>query len=467
MNIIQDGSALMNNYQSRRQFTKTLLGTVACCSLTPMASTSNKKPNIVYIMADDLGYGDVGCYGCRDIQTPNIDRLAGQGVRFTQYYANSAECTPTRTALMTGRYQQRVGGLECAIGNGHVGRYDDAIRLRARNELGLPTSQTTIAKLMKQAGYRTGICGKWHLGYDPKFSPLNHGFDYFFGPLSGGIDYFHHTEPNGMHTLYRNREEVFEEGYITDLITKEARGFIHREKENPFFLYVPFSAPHSPYQGPGDKENKRKTDENWNQGSRETFAQMVERMDWGIGQILAELDKHHLTKNTLVIFVSDNGGAKYANNGPFNRGKGTLYEGGIRVPGIVRWPGTIEPGTVANHVCLTMDLTASLARVIGQTPPQEKPFDGIDILKQIQAGQKPNPRLVFWRKRRGDRTWRAAREGDLKYLSRQDGDTLQEYLFDLAADPAEENNLLKKRKLDVKRLKNKLHAWEREVQPRR
>ena len=170
------------------------------------------RPNIVLIMADDLGYGDLGCYGCEDIRTPNIDRIAADGVRFTTFYANAPECTPTRTALLTGRYQQRVGGLECALGIGNVGRYDDAVRLRESHDLGLPASETSIARRLKAVGYATGICGKWHLGYEPKFFPANHGFDYWFGPVGGAVDYFHHCEYTGENALYRNGRKIEREG---------------------------------------------------------------------------------------------------------------------------------------------------------------------------------------------------------------------------------------------------------------
>ena len=204
------------------------------------------KPNIVLIMADDLGYGDVACYGCTDIRTPAIDSLAARGVRFTTFYANAPECTPTRTALLTGRYQHRVGGLECALGISNVGRYDDAIRLRETNDLGLPSRETSIARMLKNAGYKTAISGKWHLGYEPKFFPLEHGFDHWFGPVGGAVDYFHHCEYTGQPALYLNDQPVNREGYLTDLITDDAVRFIERSRPNPFFLYVAYTAPHWP-----------------------------------------------------------------------------------------------------------------------------------------------------------------------------------------------------------------------------
>ena len=429
---------------------------------TGAAEEKESRPNIVFIMADDQGYGDASCYGAFDLRTPSIDGLADRGVRFTQYYANAPECTPTRTALLTGRYQQRVGGLECAIGVGNVGRYDDAIRLAENHDLGLPASETTISKLLKQAGYSTAVIGKWHLGYEAKFNPLNHGFGYFFGPLGGAVDYFHHTEPDGTPQLYLNREPVKREGYLTDLITDEARQFIQRQKkETPFFLYVPYTAPHAPYQGPGDSHEKPLTDKTWNGGSRETYVKMVERMDRGIGAIVKEIDDGGFYDNTLVIFCSDNGGAKYADNSLLARGKGTAFEGGIRVPCVVRWPGRISQGTTTDRVAITMDLTASMARAAGVKPARA--FDGIDILADIETDNAPIKRTLFWRKRRGDRTWRAVRDGDMKYISDERGEKTTEYLFDLADDPEEKNNLAESRTGVVSNMRALIRAWEREV----
>lgn len=459
----------MPNQSSRRQFLQTCSKAGAYAALSgffaPNESKADSPPNIVFIMADDLGYGDLGCYGCQDIHTPAVDRLAAQGVRFTSYYANAPECTPTRTALLTGRYQHRVGGLECAIGNGNVGRYGDAIRLRECDELGLPVSELTIGRMLKVKGYRNGICGKWHLGYDPKFSPLKHGFDYFFGPLGGGIDYFYHKEPSGLDTLRLNDNPVEREGYITELITDEAVRFIQREKDKPFFLYVPYTAPHSPYQGPGDPHETRRTDDDWDTGSRETYAKMVERMDRGVEQILNELDQHGLSQNTVVFFVSDNGGAKFANNQPFRGNKGQTFEGGIRVPAIVRWPGIIQPGSETDQPSITLDMTASIANIAGVTPPKERPFDGIDVVKLVSSSHLPSKRTLFWRKPRGSQTWRTVRDGDMKYVSLDNGGKLTEYLFDMKNDPSEKNNLLSERKDDLTRLKKLLMQWEEEVKP--
>ena len=424
-----------------------------------------QPPNIVLIMADDLGYGDLGCYGCTDIRTPAIDSLAAQGVRFTQFYANAPECTPTRTALLTGRYQHRVGGLECALGIGNVGRYDDAVRLRQTGDLGLPADQISIARMLKDAGYATAICGKWHLGYERKFFPDRHGFDYWFGPIGGAVDYFHHCEYTGQPALYLNDRPVRREGYLTDLITNEAVKFIRRQRKSRFFLYVAYTAPHAPYQGPEDKKPEPVPEADYEKGSRATYAAMVERMDEGIGEILRMLEEAKIADNTLVIFMSDNGATKTGRNLPFSGYKGNLFEGGIRVPCIAKWPGVLPQRTVSNQPCITMDFSRSIVTAAGAKPPEDRPFDGIDILELAAGNQPIRKRTLFWRARRGDWTRNAVRDGSLKYILLQNDSEAKEYLFDLDSDPAEEDNLFAKKVEDVRRLKLLLQDWEEQVHP--
>jgi N-acetylgalactosamine-6-sulfatase len=459
----------MAEKRTRRRFLSEMAGLAALTTgATPGSAgqTAARRPNIVFILADDLGYGDIGCYGSPDVRTPNIDGLAKQGVRFTSFYSNGPECTPTRTGLMTGRYQHRVGGLECAVGLANVGRYDDAIRLAAAHELGLPVEETSIARMLKDAGYATALCGKWHLGYEPKFLPRRHGFDYFFGSLGGAVDYFHHTESDGQLMLYQNEAPVRREGYMTDLITEEAVRFIARQSEKPFFLYVAYTAPHAPYQGPNDRKDKPLGPDEWDaKGSHETYAAMIERMDQGIGAILKALDQKGLSQNTMAVFTSDNGGTALGNNAPFRGGKGGLFEGGIRVPCAVRWPGVLPAGKTTDQAAITMDLSASMVRIAGATPA--RPFDGTDVLREIEAGRLPQPRTLFWRQRRGEVAWRAVRDGSLKYVSRSDSKATTENLFDLARDPSEKDDLLASRPDDLKRLKGLLAEWEREVRPKR
>ena len=442
-----------------------LAGTLGIGACQTTGVTRSPRPNIVLILADDLGYGDIACYGCEDTRTPNIDRIATEGVRFTSFYSNGPECSPTRTALLTGRYQHRVGGLECAIGTGNVGRYDDAIRLRASHDLGLPASETSIAKMLKSAGYATGLCGKWHLGYESKFFPSHHGFDYWFGPVGGATDYFHHCESTGQPAVYRNGAPVDREGYLTDLITEESIGFIRGNSRHPFFLYVAYTAPHTPYLGPNDRRPDPVREEDYNKGSRRTYVAMVERMDEGVGAILNALRNNGLAQNTLVIFMSDNGATNVGRNAPFSGNKGNVFEGGIRVPCTVRWPGMLPPGVVSFQPCMTMDFSSSITRAAGAQAP--RPFDGIDILKLLETGQTVQPRTLFWRARRGPWTRKAVRDADLKYIALHNGDKVQEYLFDLDADPGEKNNLLASKPETAERLRRLLQEWEDKVRPGR
>jgi arylsulfatase A len=254
-----------------------------------------ERPNLIFILADDLGYGDIGCYGCPDIQTPHLDRLAADGVRFTDFYANGAVCSPTRAAFLTGRYQQRIG-LDNALYYQEMGR-------------GLPAEGETVADGLRGAGYVTALIGKWHLGYDEGRRPLEQGFDYFFGLLGGNHHYFAHMDRIGVDDLWLGNEAIEREGYTTDLITEEAEVFIEKHRERPFFLYLSHAAPHFPWQGPGDAgKDIRPKDQSWQTGDRATYVAMVERMDEGIGRVLEAIDASGLRERTLVVFTSDNGG---------------------------------------------------------------------------------------------------------------------------------------------------------------
>ncbi|MHB8897424.1 MAG: sulfatase family protein [Thermoguttaceae bacterium] len=437
---------------------------------TARAADTATRPDVVLIMADNLGHGDLSCYGCPDIRTPNIDRLAAQGVRFTNFYSNGPECTPTRTALLTGRYQQRVLGLECALGTGNVGRYDDAIALANKHQLGLPPDQSVLAPLLKQAGYHTVALGKWHLGYETHLLPPHHGFDYFLASLGGTIDYFYHNEPNGQPALYENLNRVTRDGYFTDLITDGAVDFLRKQPPGkPLFLYLPYTAPSAPFQHPDRKPDQPKVSHawdssDWQAGDRDTLRAIVERLDQGVGKVLTTLDETGRAANALVIFCSDNGAYPIAaSNAPFRGYASELFDGGIHVACMARWPGRLPAGVVDDRPVLTFDLTASILAAAGCVPPPDRPLDGIDVLGQIAAGGPPTPRPLFWRARRADRTWRAIRHGNLKYVSCQDGNRLEEYLFDLAEDPGESVNRLKALPAEALRLKRQLAAWEQLV----
>jgi len=439
---------------------KHLLAIVSAVLLA--SSLPAAQPNIVFILADDMGYGDLGCYGHPTAKTPVIDRLAREGVRFTQHYANGPECSPTRTAFLTGRYQQRADGLECAIGTGNVGRYDDAIRLAKARQLGLPAEQAVLPSALKKPGYSTGVFGKWHLGYEPQFNPLEHGWDDFFGYMGGNVHYFNHRELSDLHVLYRGRLPVYEEGYMTHLITDSSLDFIERNKDRPFFLFVSHETPHFPFQGPGDAK-KLVDKSNWTEPDAKTYVAMLEDLDREVGRVLAALKKHQLEKNTLVVFVSDNGGfARAANMGPLSGAKSTTLEGGIRVPLIMRWPGRIKPGTTSDQVSATFDLTRSILNLAGAKVPAEQ-LDGFDLVNHITAGRKDFSRTLFWRGKRGERTWSAVRSGDLKYVRKVEGET-SEWLFDLGSDIAEKNDLGESRPGDLRRLKKLLADWEKDVE---
>ena len=424
---------------------------------------AGKLPNVVFIFADDLGYGDLGCYGHPVAKTPRIDRLAGEGVRFTQHYANGPECSPTRTALLTGRYQQRAGGLECAIGTGNVGRYDEAIRLAEKHQLGLPANQAVLPSSLKEAGYTCGVFGKWHLGYEPQFNPINHGWDEFFGYMGGNVHYFNHRELSDLHVLFKDRLPVYRKGYMTHLITDSSIDFIERNKEKPFLLYVSHECPHFPFQGPGD-EGKVVDETNWTQPDARAYVAMLEDLDSEVGRLLKALEENNLAKDTLVIFVSDNGGfAKAANMGPLRGAKSSTLEGGIRVPLIIRWPGRIDSGKTNDQVCATFDLTRSILNLAGAKVPAKR-LDGIDIIDHL-VKQKPSfKRTLYWRGKRGIRTWWAVRDGDYKYVRKTEGET-EEWLYNLSKDIGETKDLSQSQPKQLARLRTLLGNWEKEVQP--
>lgn len=414
---------------------------------------ATRAPNIILLLADDLGSADLSCYGARDIRTPNIDAIARQGVRFTRAYCNAPECTPTRAALLTGRYQQRAGGLECAIGVGNVGRYDEAEWLASKEDLGLSPDEFTVPRILKWAKYDTACFGKWHLGYGDRFLPTKHGFDEYFGILGGNADYFKHTEANGANVLYQGNRPTQRDGYITDLIGDGAVNWLrNRSRLRPFFLYVPFTAPHSPYQGPNDRE-QRKPD-------RKTYAQMVEAMDAQVGAILKQLDSMKtIASNTWVIFLSDNGGTEVGSNQPLRGGKSTLWEGGIRTPCVMRWPGRFRPGSETRQVTLTMDIAASILGAVNVKLPPERRLDGLNLLPIWQGKRTLASRTVFWRYRREKNTRKAVLDGDWKYV----WDNGKEELHNLAEDMLEQSNRLAEKQPMVAEMRKLLARWEQDV----
>jgi arylsulfatase A-like enzyme len=328
------------------------------------------RPNFVFILADDLGYADLGCYGGRTKCSPSLDRLAREGLRFTQGYANSSVCSPTRFALMTGRWQHRLRGGA-----------DEPIRSSARGDatLGLPPAHPTLPSLLRDAGYATALVGKWHLGFPPHFGPLKSGYEEFFGMLSGGMDYHTHRDTAGIHDLYDNETEVHRKGYLTDLITERAVRFVKRERSAPFLLSVHYNAPHWPWVTRSDAAESRRIEKifHFDGGSLATYLTMIRQMDEGIGRILAALKKTRLERNTLVVFTSDNGGERFSDTWPLVGKKMDLLEGGIRVPYIVRWPAKVKAGGVTKQTAITMDWVATFLDAAGVAPHKDYPLDGM------------------------------------------------------------------------------------------
>lgn len=419
------------------------------------------RPNLVMILADDLGWGDLGLNGAPDIGTPRIDAIARAGVRFTQSYSSAPECSPTRCALLTGRYPQRVGGLECAIGVGDTGRYDEAAWLQSRGELGLPPEQATLAPLLARSGYDTALFGKWHLGYREKFLPTRQGFREYFGILGGAADYYTHEEPNegrGQKPLLQGESRVERKGNLTDLFAEAATEWLRRPRQNPFFLYLPFTAPHDPLQNPAEYDAAAGTAPQ-RPKDRKSYAAMVAHLDRRVGDVLDQLERMGAAGNTLIVFHSDNGGTAAAGrNTPWRGAKSSVFEGGIRSPLFMSWPGRIKAGSVSGQPAMTMDITATLLGAAGADTSGAR-LDGMDLLPYATGVKPIQTRSMYWRYKRGDNRRKAIRDGRWKYIS----DSGAEYLFDLEADPAERGNLIGDNPALLAQLKAKLTSWEAET----
>jgi arylsulfatase A-like enzyme len=398
------------------------------------------RPNIIFIVADDLGYADLGCYGGRGFDgagcesvSPVLDRLAAQGMKFTQGYSNSPVCSPTRFALMTARYQYRLRGAA-----------EEPINSKSKGSttLGLPPAHPTLPSLLKASGYRTALIGKWHLGYPPAFGPLQSGYEEFFGPMSGGVDYFTHCSNNGTHDLYLGDKEKHQDGYLTDLISQRSADYVQRmavgaKQGTPFFLSMHYTAPHWPWETRDDAALAQEVKSNLfhlHGGNIHTYRRMIHHMDEGIGSVVAALRNAGQLDNTLIVFTSDNGGERFSDSWPLVGGKMDLTEGGIRVPYIAHWPGVIAQGSVSEQQCLTMDWSATMLDAAATQAHADYPLDGISLLPVLQ-GHTPFARPMYWRM--NHRGQRALRDGQWKYLQ-VDG---HEYLFDLNQDERERANL--------------------------
>jgi arylsulfatase A-like enzyme len=411
-------------------------------------------PNIVFIMADDLGYADVSCYGRPDFKTPNIDRIAARGVRFLQGYANSAVCSATRTALITGRYQYRL----------RVGLDEP---LAANSGVGLPPEHATLPSLLKRAGYSTTLIGKWHLGWLPTFGPLQSGYDHFYGFRGGGLDYYRHTPGGPNEDLWDDDVLVHQMGYLTELFGNRAVDVVngYAKSRQPFFLSLHFNAPHWPWEAPGDEAESERLRVSgrglgsYDAGSQKTYQKMIESLDAQIGRVLKALEDNRLANDTIVIFTSDNGGERFAATWPFTGRKTELLEGGLRIPSIISWPARIPQGKTSDQVSISMDWMPTLLAAAGVSPDPALPPDGMNLLPHLVGTTAPVSRTLYWRYKANAQ--RAIRDGDFKFLKILDNT----FLFNVVEDPMERANLKERRKDIYDQLVAKWLDWNATMLP--
>ena len=449
------------------------------------AERPNIRPNIIFIVADDLGYADLGCYGGRDAAfgkvSPVLDELAANGMKFINGYANSPVCSPTRFALMTARYQYHLRGAA-----------EEPINSKSRGSLtlGLPPEHPTLPSLLKDAGYRTALIGKWHLGYPPAFGPIKSGYEEFIGPMSGGVDYFTHCNWAGEHDFYIDEAEKHVEGYLTDLISNRSVDYVNRmaatqkqgqrqgqehgAEHQPFFLSMHYTAPHWPWETRDDKALAVEVKNNLfhlHGGNIETYQRMIHHMDEGIGQVVETLKAHDMLDNTLIVFTSDNGGERFSDNWPLVGGKMDLTEGGIRVPYIAHWPAGIKVTekttdnvvhnaacAISTQHCLTMDWSATMLSLGGAKAHSDYPLDGVDLSGVLRDGETFG-RTLFWRM--NHREQQAYRLNEYKYL-RVDQ---YEYLFNIESDPRERANLAHIMPDKLAEMRAQWQAWNATMPP--
>ena len=399
-----------------------------------------KRPNIVVILADDLGYGDTSVYGGW-VETPHLQRMANEGMKFTDFHANSSVCSPTRAAFLTGRYQQRMGIVDV------IARHLDTPPL----DLG----ETTIAQVMKSAGYQTALFGKWHLGMPKAHNPVHFGFDEFRGYLDGYVDY--HTHAREWH---HNLEIEPQQGYSTHLITANAVDFIQRRRDQPFFLYVAHEAVHLPFQTPDDTPENRKPipkDQRWNRDRiRPKYKVMLEEMDKGIGELFQAIHEAGIANNTLVIFFSDNGAIGAGSNQPFRGGKFSHYEGGHRVPALAWWPGKIAAGSTCDDLIVAMDLLPTLAEIVG-VQPKGRGLDGISVTDALFTRTALQKRQVFFGYE--PKLGTAMRDGDWKMIIKEE----RIQLFNLAKDINEQTNLVDQYPDRAEAMRKAIEQWKQDT----
>lgn len=422
-----------------------ILGLLLLCAV---AAAAQDRPNIVVIVSDDQGYGDISCYPHpEEISTPGMDRIAAEGARLTSGYASCPVCAPTRAGLLTGRYQQRFGFYTAAD-----------------SRAGLPATETTLADLLRESGYSTGVFGKWHLGYEPEFRPLRRGFETFYGFLGhGGHDYFELSDTTDwVRSIYRDEDPISDSGYLTRNITRSAVEFIEENQDGPFFAYVPYNAVHNPLQAPDDYVKRFSSAD----PKRNIYLAMLTILDEGVGEILDTLDRLGLAENTLVIFLSDNGGARgtTARNGELRDYKHSVYEGGIRVPFLLRWPGRIPAGTVSDEPVISIDVFATALSAAGVKAGGQESIDSKDIVPALTgAVDGPLHEALFWNwiDKDSDRGW-ATRKGRWKLLADKGGVEL----YDLETDLSETRNLAASRPDVVEDLQTSYRQWREGLKPR-
>ncbi|GAA4977341.1 sulfatase family protein [Streptomyces hyderabadensis] len=412
-------------------------------------SRPGKRPNFLFILGDDLGWADLSCYGAPHIKTPHLDRLAAQGVRFTQAYSGSATCSPTRFSLYTGRYPGRTeGGLAEPIGN------------RAQ---GLDPGHPTLASLLKRAGYATALIGKWHCGWLPDHSPTKSGWDEFFGNFGGALEYFSKLGQLGEYDLYEGDATYKDLRYYTTVLTERAVEYVGRDHDRPWLLNLNFTTPHWPWLTENDEDTGAAIADEVRSGnvlgallhndggSVEKYREMVENLDASVGKVLAALRRSGQEENTVVVFASDNGGERFSYQWPLSGGKSELLEGGIRVPTVLRWPARVDGRQVSHEPVYSPDWTATLLELGGARPDPAYPLDGHSLAGYLLRGRELPERDLFWRVRGN----RALRRGDWKYYQDAQG---RDHLYDLSADAREQADLAADRPELLAELKA---AWER------
>lgn len=436
------------------------LAGIVCVALTMLGSTTHadaeRPPNIVIIMADDMGYNATSVYDGW-IKTPQLERLAAQGMKFTDFHSSGAVCSPTRAGLMTGRYQERAGIPGVVV----------ADPKRDSHYTGLQLSEYTLPEALKKAGYTSAIMGKWHLGYLKKFNPLHHGFSEFHGFVSGNIDFISHYDQSMEYDWWDGYNPVEEEGYSTHLINQHAVKFIEDNQDKPFCLYVAHEAVHAPFQGPnsqiqrGPLKGKRENTDDLTK--LEAYTQMMTEMDKGVGEILDTLERLNLSDNTLVFFFSDNGHIVKGPDTytmPLRGTKGHVWEGGHRVPAIASFPGKIKPGTTHDGMFITLDIMPTLLELTNAPTPEDHTYDGISMLNALFNGTGVGDRKLFWKMITPQLTNRgeAMRDGQWKLVDLPNGG-----LFDLSTDLAEQHDLSKKYPERVQSMKAEIAAWKQDV----